>query len=388
MVLYTKLMNKVVSDTKQAGVVSIITVLMFAILTSVVSAGFMRLMLQEQQDTLRDDLNKGAYNAAQAGVEDAKRAIQYCLKNPVATATIDCGGDGSTNGLYSPTCPGFNAPTLTATNGAFVGLGIDKPAADGTRVGESSVNMRYTCTIISKTTDIVTVIGGPHTETNTAMFELSSSTPFDTIEVTWIDRLLGAADLPTKAQINPASAINPGNIRFPDWRGTTYSYPSLLRGMVIVTDPANVSVASTKKKTFFAYPTSDATVAEGTVDFSTTSTTLANDTYMTLCTVTSSLCTLKINVTGQPTKRYLVLQLLYKDALVFIKAFNGVTPVALNGDQTVIDSTGAAGNQVRRVQVRVSPGDPVATGTALDTGVGVCKDFFVNADGYTDSCSN
>src|SRR6476661_5069543 len=91
----------------QRGFVSIFTVLMFAILMSVVLVGFVRLMIDEQQQTLQDDLSKSAYNSAQAGIEDAKRAMMWCYRLPASDGLkIPC-----ESALHEKKCPGFNAPT-------------------------------------------------------------------------------------------------------------------------------------------------------------------------------------------------------------------------------------------------------------------------------------
>jgi Tfp pilus assembly protein PilX len=89
------------NSDQQSGFVAILTVIFFTLLMSVISVGFLRLMVQEQQQALQDDLSKSAYQSAQAGTEDAKRAMLYCDSlSGLAKAACD-------TALYHPTCPGF-----------------------------------------------------------------------------------------------------------------------------------------------------------------------------------------------------------------------------------------------------------------------------------------
>lgn len=57
------------------GAVSIFLVVFTALLMMIISIGFIRLMLAEQQRSLASDLADSAYDSAMAGVADAKRAL-------------------------------------------------------------------------------------------------------------------------------------------------------------------------------------------------------------------------------------------------------------------------------------------------------------------------
>ena len=350
---------------KQAGVVSILTVLMFSILISVLLTGFARIMLQEQQDTLRDDLSKSAYNSAQSGVEDAKRALRFCAQNPTSMAPgANCGN------LYQNTCPGFNA------GGAFSSLGINAPTSSGTVIGSPDASQRYTCVIISRSENIETTLGGPDTTNNTAMYKLSGlgGQNFDTVQISWQQgdiTLTGAAGL--------SSFASNGNPRQPDWPAT---YPAVMRVNLLTSDDTMTNV---QQKQTFVYPTNGSGASGSYIPFGS----VVPRTYATCNMTTIYRCSQSFNVGGTPGNRYVLLQPFYKGTNASVTLRNGgpsgtIVPIGGN-EQVTVDSTGAAANVFRRVQVRLSPGDPIASSTSLDVGNSICKDFFVGAKIFENS---
>lgn len=72
---------------QQSGAASIFIVIFFALLVSVITLSFMRIVNTGQEESRNSDLSKSAYDSSSAGVEDAKRALNLyyqknCPKNP------------------------------------------------------------------------------------------------------------------------------------------------------------------------------------------------------------------------------------------------------------------------------------------------------------------
>jgi len=61
---------------RQSGAVSLFAVIFGAMLLTIVTIGFMRLMIMDQRQSSNNDLSQSAYDAALAGVEDAKRVVR------------------------------------------------------------------------------------------------------------------------------------------------------------------------------------------------------------------------------------------------------------------------------------------------------------------------
>lgn len=120
------------AQNKEAGFVSLFTVIFFILFITVITLGFLRIMGVEQQQALNNDLTASASAAAESGIEDGKRAIlayqtttDPTLKAALATA------------FASDQCD-----SLTGSAAIRNALRLD---VGGNVIGNSQLNQNYTC---------------------------------------------------------------------------------------------------------------------------------------------------------------------------------------------------------------------------------------------------
>jgi Tfp pilus assembly protein PilX len=130
-------------QNKESGLVAIFTVVFFILLISVLTLGFLRAMIVEQQQTTNDDLTKGGLAAAEAGVEDAKRAI---LAYNQSTGAMRSAYDAA---FSSTSCPGIFGNASVRSD-----LGLSTDPAGGIQVSnQQQLRQRHTCVTLQMNTD-------------------------------------------------------------------------------------------------------------------------------------------------------------------------------------------------------------------------------------------
>lgn len=370
-----------ISNIKQRGAVSLFIVVFSALLITIVTIGFVSIMVKNQQQATATDLSQSAYDSAQAGVEDAKRALIY-YQNV-------CGGSDLTN-CTQPIKNAF-APAASCNDAVKtlddISVSNNEVAVAANGVG-NSLDQAYTCTKVDLQTDDYV---GTLAQDSSKVIPLVGVSNFDTIKIEWfsVKDLQGSG---TAVNV-PGVAVNPPLLSQANWTSANSpNRPSIMRAQLMqfssvagftLSDFDNSS-ASTSNNTLFLYPTN---INDPGKDFTADTRRQTKGLGQVNCSaslaavVYSCSATIKLPsviVPGNNTA-YLNLTAIYKKTNYRITLLNGATLVKFNAIQPSIDSTGRANNLFRRVQSRVELVDPnfPYPEAAIDLTGDLCKDFIV-----------
>lgn len=388
------------SHKDQRGVASILTVIFFILIISVITLGFMRMASLESEQTLEDSLSKSALAAAYSGVSDGKRALLYCLTNP----TADGCDEASATEIFNPECPGFFGNI--SLRGA---LGIADPSTEngGVPVGDPAANERYTCVLVANDTWDVSGPLNVDGLNNTDLVPLRGVSTFSKVRISW-QKAGSTVNLTSPAMTyNSYPAV--ANYRSPDaydsLSGPVFEYqsawPATLRASLFSHPNSYIEYrpdgsTNIEEKTAFLYPRSTSSGTSDTV------------TYGAVITRQSVGC--RSGATGYPINAnsnlgtyscqltisgmdpaantmYLQLTNIFRDTDYVVELLDSSDqPVKFDDASPSIDATGAVENVFRRVQVRlryqgygVGGSTPILP-NALDVGSGICKNFSVSVD--------
>lgn len=379
-----KLMKKYVRN-QQSGMVSLFIVIFSALLISVLVIGFIRLMIQDQQQATNNDLSQSAYDSAMSGVSDAKRVIRACELGSAAACTA----------LNDQKCE-------TVVKSGIVGVSSDKETTiKSLGSSDKTLNQAYTCVVVTMNTPDYLV---NLKEGQSQVVPLKATAPFNTIVVQWMHRndgSNGSAYLggdPTNIN-QPTSGNNYSTL--PSESGWDSSAPSLLRLMAATPATAsNVSLSSLdtgEASTIFLRPanimasgTSNIIVPLGSPRAAASGSNATTNLWAVACSNAqytggdyACQATLQVghDVPTGSTVAFMQLTSLYRDTSVKISLLESpsATAVTFDGVQPMVDSTGRANDVFRRVSSRLqvgSAGFPLPE-AAIDTTGSLCKDFYV-----------
>lgn len=368
-------------DMRQSGAVSLFAVIFGAMLLTIVTIGFMRLMIMDQRQSSNNDLSQSAYDAALAGVEDAKRVVR-------AAQTGNIQAVGVLNGPIN--C------NMVAASGVVGGsISGDTIIQTGTGAGKR-FDQAYTCVKITmKSQDFIY----KSIEDKSQLIPLRATSSFNKISIEWYRRddesNLGSANA-VNTEISTTGELPARN----SWHSNT---PQLMRAQLINPGPTfNLSTLDTTGVTSFLRPNvlrSDVAGQDGTaVSGKTSDRPRATDgnehnngTNIVSCSKTFKFsgeysCKAVIDVdeiaAGSETA-FLRLTSIYKggSVKVSLQKTDG-TIVNFDGVQPIVDSTGRASNLFRRVEARLQIGDDFAyPDNAIELKNSLCKDFSVSGSG-------
>lgn len=384
------------NTTAQKGFVSLFTVVFFALLSTVITIGFLRIMALEQQQALNNDLTARALSAAEAGVEDAKRAILAYTK----LADSDPAKSDFRDALNSNQCDAlFGAGSVI---GGSIGL---KP--DGEISSNDQQNLYYKClTVNLNTADYIGSLDPDKSQT----VPLKGVAGFNSVAFTW--------HLNSLAQTNDDDGLTPdaGSPAWPldsrylpkisDFSQGGQSPPAYMRLQLFgVPKSGNFDRGALDQRSFTAFLTPLPSLAVGGTPAPTNVTMQAGDPrgfnqakaspYAVRCmeriAATANLGNYACKaVLGLPSgsldtannNYYLRVTPLYRKTHFRVELQDSGSTVNFNEVQPLIDSTGRAADVFRRIEARTTfPGqtfDPERYG--FEIADSICKDFFITDD--------
>jgi hypothetical protein len=399
---------------QELGAVSLFIVIFAALLITLVTVSFTRLMITDQQQASTNDLSQSAYDSAQAGVEDGKRALlryqNICstiTANPLADAAAcakaysDVVGGGKCNqGLVNIIDP--------------VSLAAGEVSIEKSSSGGAALNQAYTCVIIQpQTIDYL----GTMSANSSNIVPLKSTSAITSVEIQWYDSK-NISNTNLDVSLLPLTSITisgtPASLHPPLYNQSQSGWgpdrPSIMRTQLMqfgsnfsLTDFDDTNnLGQSDVNTLFLYPTGAKSKSNNKVDDKTFT---GNDLRHTpvgsplpvSCTGTIAAggyaCTVKLELPtpiggGSPTA-FLRLTPLYNAADYRVTLYNGSTPVTFDAVQPKIDSTGRADTLFRRVVSRVALIDTsfAFPESAINITGSLCKNFIVTntVDGYANN---
>lgn len=385
------------NHTHTSGAVSLFVVLFASLLLTILTVGFMRIMIQEQQQATNQDLSQSARDSAISGVEDAKRVLHAC----------QLGSDTACKAITDKQCTTIQKSGVIPIQSDAETIIKSGTTSDGT------LNQAYTCvTIEPKTDDYI----GNLTEGKSAVIPLKAVGEFDTIQVEWMHKDNGSTgtnyaggrvdtlaapmssdftSLPKKSDWNQSAAsllrvqsIVPGGapVSLDQLDGSDVT-TTFLRPANVTNDASDVSssasVPNVPIRTTRA--TGDTNAMTGTNAIACSNYRFTHGAYA--CRVTLSLAPSTVPADSQVA--FIRLTSLYRDTSFKISLIRSSAVVQFDGVQPIVDSTGRAGNIFRRISSRVGAAANLPyPESVFDVSGSLCKNFYVtDTDASGASCN-
>lgn len=379
-------MKKIFSKTK-SGVASLYVVIFATILFGVITLSFIRIMVSESSQTNDSDLSQSAYDAALAGVEDAKIAVNdyyECKKN----------GGKCNDSLFAEDC--------SALNNYLYQHDGEVPIRE-LQDSETSTNQAYTCVIISNVTSDYRARLNDDSRVKVIPIAVDDNAQeIGSIVFSWYSDVNGTKfeNLDNKGLLRPAD------------RATIP--PTIALGLISVGSVIDLKTIGERDSPTFskivAVPSDEG--GNGQISsadlINAASAERENNTTQVKCAPAGVdrefACQVTLNVSGiaQPNgNMYLVASMPYgeheTDFMVQLLNTSGEV-IEFKDVQVSVDSTGRAHDLYRRVETRLSPSNQLypypqfeLTITGNDEGSGkeaLSKDFWVTLNCWGTDCNN
>lgn len=382
-------------SSKQTGAVALFTVLFTTLLITVLTVGFLRLMIQEQQRAQNQDLAQSALDSATSGVEDAKRVIRKCVEgSTVACKAIEDQQCDTVLKAQVITRPGTSSKTTIES---------------GTSGEDTELNQAYTCVIINMSSpDFI----GNLEEGKSQVIPLKTDGSFNKVVIEWMHKNNGAGgEGYSGGDVDHIEAPpTSGSADLPPRSAWTQYSPALLRVQTVLPPAPSKTVSlaeldTSVASTVFLKPaivsnvldTVDTLVSVGTdrapnpgiaaTPNAPAVVTCSNKLYADAGTYACK-ATLKMvsgEVAGGSPVAFLRLTSLYNATSYRVSLAMDSTPANFDGVQPSVDSTGSASNVFRRIKSRLliqegTEANLPLPDVAIDVTGNLCKDFYITGE--------
>lgn len=362
------------ASTKK-GVASLYIVIFATMLFGVITLSCMRIMLSEFGQSSDDDLSRSAYDAAMAGVEDAKTAVNRYY---------DClGGNGSSNNcdeaarnmLFRENCNVSIGVAEYLYGGAY-NAGAESPEVmvqegnHGTNSNDNNSDQAYTCVVVS---DIVPDYRGTLTsDTKTKVVPLGVRTPerptnlsqVKSIRLSWYSQLNEGATNSSQFKLSPSKSFgNANEATLPPTISATLirakrtpdEFHTANNGADYSTVVLLPSQENSDNKISFSFLNNAGNVKNGE----------KHEAFPVNCNSTSEFaCSVEFDVNSMNLTNndsvFLVLSLPYGETITdfAVALYDGDgNTIDFKGVQISVDSTGRTNQLFRRVETRLDPSD-------------------------------
>jgi Tfp pilus assembly protein PilX len=349
----------------QKGAASLFIVIFTMLLLTVVTVGFAQIMVRNQEQTQAADLSQSAYDAALAGVEDAKRVLVHLTSCDTATPPADCAA--VTAAVDDKQCN-----TTIASGIADVVANTESEV----QVGDGSLNQSYTCVKVDRFPTVYPVRLTPQSPSSVTPIRPSSGTGTK-LRISWFTR----DDVsPTGTTPVLSTGIQTPLVKLNQWNTNT---PPVLRAQYI---PGSVSndLLDSQGQTVFAYPRQVGGPAVQDSRRSGTFTVSAAKCVTDYAVASLGVCSIDIDGLNLPTgvTSYVQLSGIYVTRAVSanIQLFDSNNVVLPLSGIATVDATGKTADRFRRVvaQVKISAAsNRPQPRAALDLTGNVCKTFLL-----------
>lgn len=362
---------------EEKGATALLVVVFSVLLLMTISVSFMRLVVQDQQRTNDDELSRGAYDSALAGVEDGKRVLQACISNGDASAC---------SAIASDKCNTVHAAKILSASDSV--SDTDEIVIQNSIGTTGGYDQAYTCVKLNRNT---TDYKGSLNSDSSTVVPLQTTGSFTQIVVSWFKNP-GAGTL-----FSLNASPSPTLPTLAKWAPTGRVRPSLMRVQLIQFNGHTFKLSdfdqSGGASTLYLYPSS---IGLTTANFSSDARRSKSNNLLVPVKCDTGLgnqyvCSAKITLplpVGLPAS-----QIANRQAYLRLTSLYGVADFTIQPIGTqfqdvepAIDSTGRASDVYRRVRTRVQLVSPAQTQlfprATVDITHNFCKDFGVTDSQY------